>query len=158
MRKISILLLIAVLLLSSCQAMQTNPTVQYISTQYYADASYPQKMIIHNKAELDAYYETLTARHTELPGAIYFADVKLEEPFAQYDDAYFRDNILVIVVWATGSGGDRFTVTEAEKENEALTIHIKQTQDGMTCDMAAWHFLIELDKKYDANEVCVIEK
>ena len=49
-------------------------------------------------------------------------------------------------------------VTKAEKENDTLTVHIKQTQDGMTCDMAAWHFLIELDKKYDTNEVSIIEK
>ena len=158
MRKITILLLIAALLLSGCQAMQIKPTVQYVSTQYYPNASYPQQMIIHSKAELWEYYETLTARHADLAGATYIADVNLEEPFAQYDDAYFRDNILVMIVWATGSGGDRFQVTKAEKENDTLTVHIKQTQDGMTCDMAAWHFLIELDKKYDTNEVSIIEK
>ena len=158
MRKVIVLLLVSILLLSGCQAMQTRPTVQYVSTQYYPDAGYPHQMIIHSKAELWEYYETLSARHADLAGATYIADVNLEEPFAQYDDAYFLDNILVIVVWATGSGGDRFQVTKAEKENETLTVHIKQTNDGMTCDMAAWHFLIELDKKYDANEVSIIEK
>ena len=77
---------------------------------------------------------------------------------SDYDSKFFEKKDLLILYVETGSGGDRFQVTKAEKENETLTVHIKQTNDGMTCDMAAWHFLIELDKKYDANEVSIIEK
>lgn len=159
MRKVIALLLIAVLLLSGCQQTQSKPNVQYVSTQYYSDAAYPQQIVvIRSQAELTDYYESLTAKHDNYPEGLYFKDVNLEEAFARYDDTYFQNNILLIVAWAAGSSGDRFAVTKVEKADDGLTVHIEKTQEGMTCDMAAWHFLIELDKSYDASEVAVVER
>jgi hypothetical protein len=72
----------------------------------------------------------------------------LAEPLATFDEAYFREHLLVLVTLQEPSGSIRHRVTAVTRDMEALTVHIQRIlPDGAaTADMAVWHILVELPR------------
>lgn len=59
----------------------------------------------------------------------------------RYDDAFFKDSQLIIVTLEAGSGSIRHEVVKIEHN----AVHIQSIVPEVgTCDMAQWHFLIEI--------------
>lgn len=65
----------------------------------------------------------------------------------EYSEEYFADHCLLAVAFAAGSGGHRFDL--ADDGLTRSTVTISQTQTGMTCDMAGWVLLVELEEMLD---------
>ena len=117
---------------------------QYIRTDGYHDGvRYPMVKIIRSTQELNDYYEANKDRYNlGTPSEAGFANA-----CRKYDDAYFKDHILLMVLTEAGSGSVRYqvrsVVPSGEKKDE-LTVSIDVIDTGYgTCDMAEWHILIE---------------
>ena len=109
---------------------------QYLRTNGYREGvKYPIVKIIRSVEELNKYYEANRGRYDM--GAFPAACQK-------YDETYFKDRILLIVVTEAGSGSIRYQVTGAALTGDVLTVDIDVQDPGVgTCDMAEWHILIE---------------
>lgn len=184
-KAIAILLLLAVLALTGCQpsaetglratdppSPATTPTLvgvgvdtkgadtRYIRTGGNDATTYPQAVIIRSVEELQRYYEDnkdsfSLDRRTDVAadGTIGFLDA-----CDRYDEAYFAEQILVLVLLEEGSGSNRHEVTSVCLDNTgtlniAITTH--EPEIG-TCDMAWWHLFISPAKGVNvANEAKV---
>ena len=121
---------------------------QYIRTDgYHEDVKYPVVKIIRSVRELNAYYEAnkeeydLGRRgHVASDMTIGFLDA-----CDKYDDAYFEDRILIMVLLEEGSGSNRHKVQSVRMSADGRCyIYIDRiVPEAGTCDMAEWHILIE---------------
>lgn len=131
-----LIMMISLMGCSLSRSEASKPKCQYISTAWHSDLEYPQKLIIRGNEALGMYQ---------------YVDKALAQALKSYNKDYFKNRILVLITIEASSGGDRFLVTKARKSDDQLTIYIQQAIRGMTCDMAAWYFLIELDRSYDTD-------
>ncbi len=102
---------------------------QYIRTDgYQADVTYPVVKIIRSVRELNAYYEAN------------------KEEYYKYDEAYFENKILVMVLLEEGSGSIRHKVQSVHMSTDGqcyIYIDTIEPEGGGTDDRAEWHILIE---------------
>ena len=114
---------------------------------YSEDARYPAVRIIRSVRELREYYEAneeeygLGRRdHVSSDTTIGFLDA-----CDKYDDAYFEDHILVMVLLEEYSGSIRHKVQSVHMSaGGQCRIYIDRiVPEAGTCDMAQWHILIE---------------
>lgn len=127
-----------------------NPTgdiafeVHYIRTDgYHEEISYPLVIIIRSPDELKSYYEANKDKydldHGRSDGLSFSAVCE------KYNDVYFEDQILIIVLLEEGSGSNHHAVKKvAGTADGKLVIEIERIVPEVgTCDMAEWHLLIE---------------
>ena len=121
---------------------------QYLRTDGYHDGvKYPIVKIIRSVEEWNEYYEANKDRYnlSGFPAAC-----------EKYDETYFKDRILVLVLVEAGSGSVRYQVTGVTQSGEELNVDIDvHAPEVGTCDMAEWHILIEPEKGVDADRVQV---
>ncbi len=108
----------------------------YIRTNgYHSGREYPVVNVVHSVEELNTYYE---ANKSDYDLADFW------DACTEYDDAYFENRVLVIVLLEEGSGSYRHNVEKVWVENGKLSIDITTLVPEVgTCDMAEWHILIE---------------
>ena len=123
---------------------------QYIRTDgYHEDARYPVVRIIRSVRELKAYYEANKEAYGlgRRDNVSFDTTIEFLDACDKYDDTYFEDHILVMVLLEEGSGSNRHQVRSVHRSADGQChIYI----DGIvpevgTCDMAEWHILIELE-------------
>lgn len=124
---------------------------QYIRTDgYHEDVKYPVVRIICSADELKSYYNENKGiynlerrKDPSSDSTIGFLDAT-----DKYDDAYFENQILIMVLLEEGSGSNRHKVDYVKKGYDGkLYIDIlSQHPEIGTCDMAEWHILIEPEK------------
>lgn len=114
---------------------------------YREDMKYPVVKIIRSVGELNEYYEANKEKYdlerkdnVSINTTIGFLDA-----CDKYDDAYFKDNILVMVLLEEGSGSIRHKVQSVNMGNDGRCyINIERiVPEAGTADMAQWHILIE---------------
>jgi len=126
---------------------------QYIRTDGYHEAvEYPIVTVIRSAKQLDDYYNANKALYDldsrPDPGADY--TIGFLDACKRYDNAFFREQALVLVLLEEGSGSTRHKVESAKLTKEQLDIHITTIQPEIgTCDMAQWHIFIELPQVSD---------
>ncbi|MGI6510154.1 MAG: hypothetical protein ACOX1L_06225 [Erysipelotrichaceae bacterium] len=134
----------------------TEFSVQYIRTDgYHEDAIYPVIKIIRSANELNEYYQQNKEKYNLDSTSGFNSACK------KYDDNYFNNQILIIVLLEEGSGSNRHEVKSLTYlDDGSLTINIERTIPEIgTCDMAQWHLLIEPAKGIsidDESKVSVI--
>ncbi len=123
---------------------------QYIRTDGYHDnVKYPKVTVITSKDELDKYYNANKD--------LYFLDhvdkvysdttIGFIDACEKYDDEYFEDNILILVLLEEGSGSIRHEVKAVKAYNGNVEIDIDvHCPEICTEDMAEWHIMIEVGK------------
>lgn len=130
--------------------------VQHIRTDgYHEDMEYPVTKIIRSVQELNDYYEankeSYHLERRENPASdntIGFLDA-----CDRYDETYFQDRILVMVLLEEGSGSNRHNVDHVKIGSDGkLYVSIRSIIPEVgTCDMAQWHILIEPEKGIDVK-------
>lgn len=135
---------------------KTTFEAQYIcTTGYHKDVSYPVVKIIRSVKELKDYYEAnknlYSLERRENPASdntIGFLDA-----CDKYDEAYFENQILVMVLLEEGSGSNRHNVENVKiSSDDKLYVSIRSIIPEVgTCDMAEWHILIEPEKGIDVK-------
>jgi len=121
------------------QGEQLAFEVQYVRTDGYLDGEeYPKVFVIHTKEDLDAYAET---------------SERFLEAVQAYDEEWFEDHQLVLVVLEESSGSVRHEVKSVVKtqEGEGVIEVIRRRPDVGTTDMAKWHLVLEMAKESFAN-------
>ncbi len=75
-----------------------------------------------------------------------------EEYIVKYDDEFFNDNVLLMLIVVEGSGSIRHKVKESYVEGDTLHICVVQTSPPLTDDIGSWLGFVEL-KRSDFEEV-----
>lgn len=135
---------------------------QYIRTDGYHDGvEYPIVKIIRSVNELNSYYnenkEKYSLERREDPASD--STIGFLDACDKYDEAYFEDQILVIVLLEEGSGSIRHNVDNVKLGSDGkLYISIRRDVPEVgTDDMAEWHILIEPEKDINvANDSDVV--
>lgn len=145
--------------ISSAKPLSFN--AQYIhSHTALNETDYPTVRVIRSVSELLTYYDAV--RTTENNGLTMDHSTPLLEAFNAYDDAYFEDHILLLVLLQNGSGSIRHKVTGVYQHKDGLVVKINElTPEVLTWDMAWWHVLIEPEAGVDvpdAEHVSVITR
>ena len=71
--------------------------------------------------------------------------------FGYYTDEFFKNNILLLAVFSSSSGGDRYALSSIEVTDGVLNIEIDQTQSGQTCDISEWLFCVAVPREVAEN-------
>ena len=111
---------------------------QYIRTNgYHEDVIYPAVTVIDSVEALNSYYEENQDRY----------DLAQWDVTERYDEAYFSENVLLLVLLEEGSGSNRHEVTAVMKQEDGMEIAIDRILPEIgTADMAEWHIFIEVIK------------
>ena len=119
---------------------------QYIQTDgLIEDGEYPVVKKIKSKEALDEYYkENMNLYNFSNNTAN--SDISFITAINKYDDSYFEDSFLLIVVVEELSSTTFHEVKEVTEKGKVL-IERNVLGDGST-NGAHWHILIEMDKKY----------
>ena len=124
--------------------------------------TYPQVVIIDNEKELEKYYEQNKEHYSLEHRDQVYADTTIGflDACKMYDEKYFVDHNLVMVLVEEGSGSIRHKVTSIRWTGEHWEISIKrETPEWCTDDMALWHILIEMQMGKvitDSKDVLVV--
>ena len=119
-------------------------TSQVIRTDgYHEGAEYPIITVIRSVDQLNAYYDQYKSLYN-LGNPSDSADGFLNA-CEKYDDAYFAQRPLILILLETGSGSVHHTVSKAGFSGSEFVVAINSYLPGGvgTCDMAQWHILIE---------------
>jgi len=118
------------------------------------DLQDPRVTMIRSRQELESYYEAnKTLYDLERREEVYSdTSIGFLDACDRYDDAYFAQNELVLILLEEGSGSVRHQVTAVTKE-ETWQITVKRLVPEIgTCDMAQWHIFVELPGVTDPAE------
>ena len=128
-----------------------SPTIdfeaQYIRTDgYNENVRYPVVKIIRSVRELNAYYEENKENYNlERRDTVYSdAPMGFLDACDKYDDAFFEDRILIMVLLEESSGSNRHEVQSVHMSTDGkceISIDTIVPEIG-TADMAQWHILI----------------
>lgn len=121
---------------------------QYIRTDGYHDnVEYPVITRISSKVQLEDYYEANKELYAFGHREKIYADstIGFVDAMEKYDDAFFEERMLVLILLEETSGSNRHKVTSVTTENGVTTITVNRySPEEQTCDMAEWHIFVEL--------------
>ena len=127
------------------------PTIAFDAQYIRTDGShecieYPIVRIIRSVRELNAYCEANKEEYDlEYRDNMYSDTIGFLDACDRYDEAYFEDHILVMVLLSEGSGSIRHKARSVHMSADGqCCIYIDRIvpEEG-TCDIAVWHILIE---------------
>ena len=162
-KKYMILLIVFVmafgLFASACQPEDKDPIgtpdpegqdvgfiAQYIRTNgYHEDVDYPVVTVVESVEALKTYHDENQVRY----------DLAQWDVTDRYDEAYFSDSVLILVLLEENSGSNRHEVTDVRKLEAGMEIAIDRILPEIgTADMAEWHIFIELSRSdYMTGEI-----
>ncbi|MBR3807212.1 MAG: hypothetical protein IKJ15_02420 [Lachnospiraceae bacterium] len=127
-----------------------NYDVQYVRTNaYHEGTEYPDTKIIRSVDELNAYYNANKGKFDLERHDKVYSDTTIGflDACDKYDETYFENHILVMVLLEEGSGSNRHEVDGVKASSDGkLYVDISSIVPEVgTCDMAQWHILVELD-------------
>ena len=134
---------------------------QYIRTDGGNESSqYPSYVIIHSRDELKQYYDNNKQIYDLEHHEQVYSDTTIGflDAIEQYDDAFFADRDLIILVLEEGSGSIRHEVNGIRPYYDntwQLTVR-RITPEVCTDDMALWHLLIEVQKNLIAEDETIV--
>ncbi len=123
---------------------------QYIRTDGSAENDlYPSFQVIRSVKELEDYYKQnrllYDLERREDPASD--STVGFLDACDAYDESYFQDQILLLVLLEEGSGSIRHEVKKVGLKNGKMVLEIETHRPEIgTCDMANWHIFIEPEK------------
>ena len=127
---------------------KSDKDVQYIRTNY-VDEMNGQTFIIETKEELEEYLNANKKQYGLGHREKVYSDstIGFEDAIADYDEEWFKDHNIVLVLLTANSGSIRFKATNVNINEGKMDISFTQKAPEMvTCDMAGWHIIIETEK------------
>ena len=125
---------------------------QIIRTDGYHDGViYPKVTLIDSAEELNRYYEENRALYDFSHKETVYADTTIgfADAIEMYDDAWFRDHQLILVLLEEGSGSVRHEVTGVRGGEMPEVTVTRLVPEVGTDDMAEWHILIGVDRLFE---------
>ena len=127
---------------------RSDKDVQYIRTNY-VDEMNGQTLVIETKEELEEYLNTNKKQYGLGHREKVYSDstIGFEDAIADYDEEWFKDHNIVLVLLTANSGSIRFKATNVNINEGKMDISFAtKTPDIVTCDMAGWHIIVETEK------------
>lgn len=127
----------------------TDYDAEYIRTDYFGgESEFPQYALIRSKDELDSYYESYKeVFDLEARDKVYADSTAgwLDEA-KNYDEEWFKENDLLLVVLQEPSGSNRHEITGVTEHSDgSYSVSIRRLIPlSGTEDMAGWHLFIDL--------------
>ncbi len=127
---------------------------QYVRTFGYSDnEQYPKYLWIESKDGLEDYISQNKDSCTS----------EFSESVKKYDESFFRNSNLIMIILQEGSGSVRHEVTRVRYFYSGLDEIMYSVQpeirrivpEVQTCDMAQWHIIIEVGKEYGKDTACL---
>ena len=150
-RTIRIISIIGILLsctmLVAFKSQETN--TKYIRTNYVS-GTHGKTYVIESMDELEEYIKTNMDEYGLHHKEKVYEDTTIGfvDAVEEYDEEYFKEKTLVIVLLTESSGSIRHKVTKASVKDGTMEIKIERNVPEIgTCDMAGWHIIIETDKQ-----------
>lgn len=134
---------------------------QYIRTDGGDESNqYPSYIVIRSREELEQYYEDNKSVYDLEHHEQVYSDTTIGflDAIEQYDEAFFADRDLIILVLEEGSGSIRHEVNGIRPyydDSWQLTVR-RITPEVCTDDMAQWHLLIEVQKNLIAEDETIV--
>lgn len=126
--------------------------IQYIRTNGGTENDqFPYVTIIHSVQELEQYYneqkDHFSLEHRENVSSD--STIGFLDACERYDEAYFKENYIILLRLEESSGSNRHEVTATTINSDGeLSIHVKTICPEVgTCDMAQWHIILEFSNK-----------
>lgn len=125
--------------------------VQYIRTDgYNEEIEYPRITVVRSAEELNAYYEANKNLYNLERREVTYADTTIGflDACDRYDEDFFAQHDLILVLWEEGSGSIRHEIRSITPSDDHTWIlsGIRKNPEVGTCDMAEWHFMVEIEK------------
>ena len=123
-----------------------NPPVRYIranESDYNDGTVYPKVVFIKSVIELNAYKSRSASKYYFDSG--FGASESFNDATLKYDDDFFKDKALVMVVTRESSGSVYYDGVSVNGSEGIIAIN-RRLPEPFTCDMASWHIIIELDR------------
>lgn len=133
---------------------------QYIRTDgYHEDATYPAVTLIRSADELTAYYnrnkDLYSLERRDDPASD--STIGFLDACDRYDDAFFENRSLILILLEETSGSIRHKVTSVQQTTDKVTVNISAIVPEIgTDDMAQWHIFVETDAEVvDKRDILV---
>ena len=117
--------------------------------KYDEALTYPDTAVITTKDGLNAYYEANKENfYLERVEKVYSdTTIGFLDEADKYDEEFFEENALILVVLENGSGSIRQKVTSVKTSDSSTWVRIKNiVPEICTDDMANWHLFITVPK------------
>ena len=157
--KIKIIIMVFVLIACTMLvAFKSQDTTTKLIRTNYVSGTHGKTYVIESKEELDEYIKTnmdvYGLHHKE---KVYEdTTIGFVDAVEEYDEEFFKEKTLVIVLLTESSGSIRHKVTKASVKDGTMEIKIKRVVPEIgTCDMAGWHVLVETEK-VEIEEIRVV--
>jgi len=146
-----IVLLVMLVIFSTCKTSnekQIDFNYQYLRTSKHENTN-PIITTVFSRSELEKYYEKSCPNDYYPDENIdYFAKI-FRNSIENYSNEFFIDYFLVIILINEKNCSIRHEVEKIDEYGEILINRLLPIE--MTDDLAEWHIVIELEKKYYEN-------
>lgn len=147
---ISIVIVMVILFTNTIPMTYTKEDrdVQYIRTNWI-DGMNGETYILESKEELAEYLNKNREKHNLGHNEKVYSDTTIgfEDAIVDYDEEWFKDNNLVLILLTADSGSIRYKVNSIDINNGKMDISFKKEVPEIgTCDMAGWHIIVETEK------------
>lgn len=132
---------------------------QYIRTDGgWEDGTFPQVSVIPSKEYLQGYYESNKENFCLERRELAHVGNGFLDACDQYNEAFFEENYLVFVILEEPSGSISHEITQVLYTGfEQLSISVeRESPECGTCDMAAWHLILEIPREYAVAETDIL--
>ena len=126
---------------------------------YHDGVKYPRVTLVNSAEELKRYYEENRALYDFSHKETVYSDTTIGfvDAIEGYDDAWFRDHQLIIVLLEEGSGSVRHNVTEVKGGNAPEVSVSRLVPEVGTDDMAEWHILIGVERVFEPETEIIVK-
>ena len=147
-------LVFAIISVGATNSKSTIYEHQFIKTSYSDEIKINK--LITSKEELSKFYEEyktiIDLEHREKV----YADstIGFIDAIEKYDEEYFKQNNLALIYFTEHSGSITHEMKEVSINDNSLNISIiKKSPEYITCDMAGWFLILELDKEINIKNI-----
>lgn len=124
-------------------------TAQYVRTNGYNEGvAYPVVTVIRTVKELNEYYNANKDKYYLERQHNVYSDTTIGflDACDKYDDNFFSEKALILILLEEGSGSVRHTVRQVSATGNTVCVEIdSHVPETFTDDMAEWHIIIEVD-------------
>lgn len=142
------------------QKNTASPSIHYIRANEsdFDDSAYPKVVFIKSADELKTYRNQKSSDYYFDSGS--GSTESFNEATAEYDDDFFKDKAIVMVVTRESSGSNYYDGVNVNGKEGVIAVYRFCPEVG-TADMASWHIIIELDRNdaifnYSPSQVQVL--
>ena len=148
--KIKIVIMLFVMLACTMLvAFKSQDTTTKLIRTNYVSGTHGKTLVIESKEELEEYIKTNMDVHGLHHKEKVYEDstIGFVDAVEEYDEEFFKEKALVIVLLTESSGSIRHKLTKASVKDGTMEIKIERNVPEIgTCDMAGWHVLVETEK------------